>query len=69
MMLISRSVNGEFHIGVFSSIDIQPGTEITYDYRFKSFGPLQECYCGSVNCRGHIGNNKKDPLAYKARKL
>lgn len=45
-------MDGEFHIGVFSSVDIAVNEEITYDYRFKSFGPLQRCNCGSEYCSG-----------------
>ncbi|KAJ3099148.1 Histone-Lysine N-Methyltransferase ash1l [Phlyctochytrium planicorne] len=53
------SVMGEFCVGLFASADIQPGSELTYDYRFESFGPMQRCLCGSPNCRGFIGVNKK----------
>lgn len=60
--LYDRYVDGEFHIGVFSSHDIQAESEITYDYRFKSFGERQKCFCGSYYCRGLIGIDKKDPL-------
>ena len=57
-------MDGEFRIGLFALKDIAPGTELTYDYRFESFGPLQKCLCNSKNCRGFIGLNKKedDPL-------
>jgi hypothetical protein len=52
-------VNGEFRVGLFALRDIPAGTELTYDYRFEAFGPMQRCMCGSVNCRGFIGINKK----------
>ncbi|KAJ3363392.1 histone methyltransferase set2 [Kappamyces sp. JEL0680] len=71
---IARTVDGEFRIGLFSLKDIPPGTELTYDYQFESFGPLQKCLCQSANCRGFIGLNKKDerepvpPLGKKSKK-
>ncbi|TPX38181.1 histone-lysine N-methyltransferase [Synchytrium microbalum] len=55
------SVGGEFCIGLFADEDIEPGTELTYDYRFQPFlpGPMLPCLCGAANCRGFLGNNKK----------
>ncbi|KAJ3176274.1 Histone-Lysine N-Methyltransferase ash1l [Irineochytrium annulatum] len=53
------SVNGEYAIGLFATADIEGGTELTYDYRFESFGPMQPCLCGAESCRGFIGKNKK----------
>ncbi|KAI8811913.1 structural basis of auto-inhibitory mechanism of histone methyltransferase, partial [Cladochytrium replicatum] len=47
-------VNGEFCVGIFASVDIAPGTELSYDYRFESFGPMQQCHCGSKKCRGTV---------------
>ncbi|KAI9015133.1 hypothetical protein BC832DRAFT_523761, partial [Gaertneriomyces semiglobifer] len=52
-------VDGEWCIGVFSTEDIFAGSELTYDYRFQAFGPMQRCLCGAQNCRGFIGVNKK----------
>ncbi|KAJ3279869.1 hypothetical protein HK104_001114 [Borealophlyctis nickersoniae] len=52
-------VGGEFSVGVFASEDIPKGAELTYDYRFDAFGPMQECLCGAANCRGRIGVNKR----------
>ncbi|KAI8852354.1 hypothetical protein BC829DRAFT_360616, partial [Chytridium lagenaria] len=46
------SVCGEFCVGVFASEDIPAGKEITYDYRFEAFGPMQRCLCGAPGCRG-----------------
>ncbi|KAF9968912.1 Histone-Lysine N-Methyltransferase ash1l [Actinomortierella ambigua] len=50
-------LNGEMSIGIFASQDIPAMTEITYDYNFSSFSGahLQQCRCGSANCRGYIG--------------
>ncbi|MGA8308574.1 MAG: SET domain-containing protein-lysine N-methyltransferase [Terriglobales bacterium] len=33
---------------------IEPGEELTADYRFRSEGPETPCRCGSPNCRGTI---------------
>ncbi|KAI9363993.1 hypothetical protein DFJ73DRAFT_620204 [Zopfochytrium polystomum] len=45
-------VQGEYRLGIFAIDDIPAGTELTYDYKFESFGPLQKCLCGSKKCRG-----------------
>jgi len=48
-------VDGELCVGLFASRDIQPDEELTYDYKFKTFGDaMQACLCGSTNCRGYI---------------
>ncbi|KND00271.1 uncharacterized protein SPPG_04600 [Spizellomyces punctatus DAOM BR117] len=52
-------VDGEYCVGLFSSEDIFAGSELTYDYRFEAFGPMQQCLCGAKSCRGFIGLNKK----------
>jgi hypothetical protein len=50
-------VNGERRVGIFAKRDIEVGEELTYDYNFECFdeGVVQECYCGSAECRGYIG--------------
>ncbi|KAF9934577.1 Histone-Lysine N-Methyltransferase ash1l [Linnemannia zychae] len=50
-------LNGEMSIGIFAAQDIPAGAEISYDYNFSSFSGAQKqrCRCGSVNCRGYIG--------------
>ncbi|TPX68047.1 histone-lysine N-methyltransferase [Spizellomyces sp. 'palustris'] len=55
----ARLVDGEYCVGLFSSEDIFAGSELTYDYRFEAFGPMQQCLCGAKSCRGFIGLNKK----------
>ena len=43
----------EKHIIIFAGRTIQPGEEVTYDYKF----PVEEnnklkCYCGAPKCQG-----------------
>lgn len=50
------TVNGELRIGFFSTRQILPGEEITFDYQFQRYGrEAQKCFCESENCRGWIG--------------
>ncbi|KAJ3036813.1 Histone-Lysine N-Methyltransferase ash1l [Rhizophlyctis rosea] len=51
------SVDGEYRVGIFATENIPEGGDLTYDYRFESFGPAQSCFCGSKNCRGRIGKS------------
>ncbi|KAI8820812.1 uncharacterized protein EV422DRAFT_64276 [Fimicolochytrium jonesii] len=53
-------VDGECRVGIFSNREIEEGQELTYDYRFESYGPMQKCLCGASKCRGFIGVNKKE---------
>jgi SET domain-containing protein len=46
------TVGAEFRIAVIAERYIEPGEELTYDYKFESFGIAQSCLCGSKNCRG-----------------
>ena len=46
------TIGGEYRIAVFAERDIPVDQELTYDYRFESFGLNQKCLCGSLNCRG-----------------
>jgi hypothetical protein len=49
-------VDGELRIGLFASVDIKAGTELTYDYNYVSVSDKEQpCYCGSARCRGVIG--------------
>ncbi|KAH8802838.1 hypothetical protein F5884DRAFT_486155 [Xylogone sp. PMI_703] len=47
--------------------DIMTGEELTYDYNFDPFSAknVQECRCGSDNCRGILGPRPKDQRATK----
>lgn len=46
---------------------IMTGDELTYDYNFDPFSAknVQECRCGSDNCRGVLGPKPKDPKFLK----
>ena len=46
---------------------IMSGDELTYDYNFDPFSAknVQECRCGSDNCRGVLGPKAKDPKPIK----
>ena len=47
-------------MGVFAERDILEGEELTYNYRFESFGLEQKCKCGSSICTGVMGTLKKE---------
>ncbi|KAK9907625.1 hypothetical protein WJX75_007200 [Coccomyxa subellipsoidea] len=51
------AATGEIRIGIFAADDIEPGTELAYDYQFQHAGLAQDagayrCMCGAPNCRG-----------------
>ena len=48
------SVDGSNHIIFFARVDVQPGEEMTYDYRFDAESGKVPCYCGAHNCRGFL---------------
>ena len=52
--LISRVMKG--HILYISLRPIQPGEELTIDYRFSDASEETRCRCGSAICRGKIGD-------------
>ena len=51
-------------IWIIADRDIMGGEEITYDYSFDA-DELEECYCGSEKCRGHMN----DPDDESTKKL
>ena len=50
--LVTRIVKG--HIIYMTMRDIQPGEELTVDYRFDKKVERVECLCGTAKCRGTI---------------
>jgi SET domain-containing protein len=55
----SEAIEEDGHIIVRAISNIQPGTEITYDYKLeregkpqKSWLRLYACHCGAASCRG-----------------
>ncbi|WAR00391.1 ASH1L-like protein [Mya arenaria] len=61
------NVNGMYHMCLYAQKDIEPGTELVYDYNFQSFNhdAQQICKCGSQVCRGLIGGRTKAKAAEK----
>lgn len=49
-------INGTPRLVFFARIDIKPGQELTYDYRFKEEEGDNKlpCGCGAPNCRGTL---------------
>jgi len=48
------SVDGGNHIIFFTRVDVAPGEELTYNYRFDAESGKVPCYCGAHNCRGFL---------------
>ena len=50
------TVNGDTRVGLFAIKDIEPGTELTFNYQFETVGDnKKQCMCGAKNCSGLIG--------------
>lgn len=56
------------HILYMSGRDIQPGEELTIDYRFEADVELVPCKCGAPSCRGTINLKKERKARKKAAK-
>jgi [histone H3]-lysine4 N-trimethyltransferase ASH1L len=65
------TVGGKPRMALFAGDKaIMTGDELTYDYNFDPFSQknVQECRCGSRNCRGVLGPKPKDERKPKAEK-
>ncbi|XP_076586669.1 histone-lysine N-methyltransferase NSD3 isoform X3 [Chaetodon auriga] len=50
------TVNGDVRIGLFALCDIEPNTELTFNYNLHCVGNRRtSCHCGSDNCSGFLG--------------
>lgn len=62
--MVKWIVAGKPRMALFAKEDrpIMTGEELTYDYNFDPFSAknVQECRCGSDNCRGFLGPRPKD---------
>lgn len=55
------TVNGLFRMALFALRNIPANQELTYDYNFSLFNPVegQVCLCGTKLCRGVIGGKSQ----------
>ncbi len=56
-----EAIIGDGHIWIYALKNIQPGTELAYDYQYERTGPnlkalekFYVCHCGAEKCRGSI---------------
>ncbi|KAG9241489.1 hypothetical protein BJ878DRAFT_536504 [Calycina marina] len=66
--MVKWIVGGKPRMALFAGDNpIMTGDELTYDYNFDPFSAknVQECRCGSENCRGVLGPKPKDPKPIK----
>jgi [histone H3]-lysine4 N-trimethyltransferase ASH1L len=63
--MVKWIVGGKPRMALFAGDrPIMTGEELTYDYNFDPFSAknVQECRCGSDNCRGVLGPKPKPPV-------
>jgi histone-lysine N-methyltransferase ASH1L len=66
--MVKWIVGGKPRMALFAGDNpIMTGEELTYDYNFDPFSAknVQECRCGSDNCRGVLGPRPKDQKLVK----
>jgi len=66
--MVKWIVGGKPRMALFAGDNpIMSGDELTYDYNFDPFSAknVQECRCGSENCRGVLGPKPKDQKPIK----
>jgi len=66
------NVCGHHRLGIFASVDIKKGEQLTYDYQFEvenvdDVDKLAQCLCGSKQCRFYLGFNKKKAIEWKEK--
>lgn len=44
----------KFTLGLLAVCNIEPGTEVTFDYRWPARKWIPQCQCGALNCRGWV---------------
>jgi hypothetical protein len=50
------TVNGDTRVGLFTLRDVEPGTELTFNYQLECVGTTKKkCLCGAKNCSGKYG--------------
>ena len=50
------TVNGDIRVGLFALTDINPGSELTFNYNMDCLGNSKlKCKCNSPSCSGYIG--------------
>ncbi|XP_050314892.1 uncharacterized protein LOC126749239 isoform X3 [Anthonomus grandis grandis] len=65
------TVKGDTRVGIFSKYDIQPDSELTFNYNLAVVGQEKKpCKCGASNCSGFIGvkPEKAEALPLELRK-
>ncbi|CAI5438635.1 unnamed protein product [Caenorhabditis angaria] len=59
--MVPKTPGAVNRIGFFAKRAILAGEEITFDYQFVNYGrEAQQCFCGSENCTGYIGERPED---------
>lgn len=67
--MVKWIVRGKPRMALFAGKKpIMTGEELTYDYNFDPFSTqnMQECRCGSKNCRGVLGPKPQEPKVSKS---
>lgn len=58
------TVNGDLRVGFFSMKVLEPGDEVTFNYKFERYGKkAQPCYCETSSCQGVIGGSGTSKIA------